>query len=203
MIKACIAVVLLFAGVCLAQETPAPGTALNVVDERPEEDKKQKTYSLMITNCDYGVYRLADGKKGPNRFDVLRTNLTELKGAALDGKTLHVPRFDIHFNNAIWMRESAGSLVGGALLESLKKRGVDCPREKMKAGWFEGSELTAERAPVIVEIKATLDDVSHEVRVVYTPSIAMWGRLTKPEELAEVNAAIRKASEALAAKLAP
>jgi hypothetical protein len=201
-VKATLIAALLLTGPCIAQELTTPAASFTVIDERPEADKKQKTYSLMITSCDYGVYRLADkNKQGPGRFDTLRDSLAQLEGDALAGKTLRVPRFDIHFNNAIWMRESAGSLVGGALMESLKKRGVDCPREKMKAGWFDSAELNGDRAPVIVEIQALLDGATHEVRVVYTPAMAMWGRLTKPEELAEVDAAIRMAAAALAAKI--
>jgi hypothetical protein len=193
---------LLLASVVANAQVPATDGSFTVVDERPEADKKQKTYSLMITSCDYGVYRLAD-KKGPTRFDALHVDLAELRGAALAGKTLRVQRYDIHFNNAAWMRESVNSQFRGVIIDSLKSHGVGCPREKMKAGWFDPAELTAERAPLIVELTALLDDKPHDVRVVYTPTIAMWGRLTKPDELAEVRLAMRKAAEAFAATLAP
>lgn len=184
-----------------AQGEPAPVVEnFTVVDQRVDAEKKQKILSLIITSCDYGVYRLGD-KKAPGRFDALHDDLARLKGAALAGKSLQVSRYNIYFNNAATLRGMVGAQYQGVLMDWLKEKGTHCPREKTSGGWFDASELTAPFPPLIVDLETTLDGVSRTVRVVHTPSLVTMGAFKKPEEQAEVTAAMRKAAEALAAQL--
>jgi hypothetical protein len=174
--------------------------SLTIQDQRDPKETKQKILSLMITSCDYGVYRLGE-KKAPGRFEALRKDLLELKGAALAGKSFTISRYNIYFNNAIPLRGMTFSQFGGALFDMLKEKGVNCPKEKTGPGWFELSEVTGPFSPLIVDFDASLDGIAHHVRVVHTPSLAMFGSFKEPQEVAELTATMRKVAEDLAAQL--
>lgn len=60
---------------------------LNVVDARAAADKKSDILSLVITNCNYGIYQAGDDKIVPPRLDLLRDDLNARLGAKVDGKT--------------------------------------------------------------------------------------------------------------------
>lgn len=140
-----------------SNEAPTPTAAgLTILDERSAADKKQKVLSAGITSCEYGVYRL-DEKRAPGRFDALRIALESAKGAALADKALHVARYDIFFNNGARLRGTTYAPYGGLVIEAMKGMGVNCPKEKMRGGWFDGSEITTPHGPIIIEMSVALD----------------------------------------------
>jgi hypothetical protein len=180
--------------------TSVPTSTFTVLDERPEQDKKSKTGSYMITSCNYGVLRIGD-KKMPDRFAALRTELAAIAGAPLDGKTLHVPLFNVYVNQSVGLRKMADENFDGALANAMINRGSSCPREKMDGGWFGGTEVSTLHSPLIVEMRVLIDGQAHDVRVVHSPTTALGGALRKPAELQELDAALRKTVQALATQL--
>jgi hypothetical protein len=200
---ACIVMpIIAFSSVTLAQDATAPAaaTSLVVVDGRAEPDKKQKMLSFIITSCDYAVQRLGD-KKVPGRIAALQQDLAQIKGAALDGKTLTVSRYHIYFNNSAILRGMVYPQYTGVIPAMMKEKGVACPREKSGGGWFDVTELTAPFSPLILDIEASLDGAVHSVRVVHSPPRELPGNFKKPEDAADLAAAMRAAAEALASKI--
>jgi hypothetical protein len=180
---------------------PAQDTVnFKVVDSRAEDDKKQKMLSYSITSCSYGIQRLGD-KKTPPRIDVLREDLVRIKGAALEGKTLDVSSYHIFFNNSATLRGVVYGSNPGLIADLMKTHGAECPREKMKGGWFDYVELTAPYSPLIVEMVASLDGQPHTVRVLYSLSRELPGNFKKPEDAQDLLVVMHKAAEALATQL--
>lgn len=181
---------------------PTPATAgVTILDERAAADKKRKLLSMGITSCEYGVYRL-DEKRAPGRFDALSIALESSKGVALAGKTLHVARYDVYFSNGARLRDMTyRAHTGGVVTGAMIGLGANCPREKMKGGWFAASEVTTPHGPIIVEMTVSLDGATYESRSVHSSSIEMMGGFKSPEEKAEMSAALKSAADALAAKL--
>jgi hypothetical protein len=177
-----------------------PAVNFTVADGRAEDDKKQKILSLMITSCSYAIQRVGD-KKTPNRIDTLREDLVRIKGASLEGKTLNVSSYNIFFNNAAILRGMVYSQYGGIIPDLMKEKGAECPKEKMKGGWFDYAELTEPHSPLIVEMEASFDGQPHSVRVLYAPPRELPGNFKKPEDAQDLLVVMRKAAEALAAQL--
>lgn len=189
---------MLACGPAMAQDAPAVN--FTVVDGRTEDDKKQKILSYSITSCSYAIQRLGD-KKTPNRIDVLREDLARIKGSALEGKSLNVSSYFIFFNNAAILRGMVYGSNGGIVSEVMKNYGVQCPKEKMKGGWFDYAELTEPHSPLIVELEASFDGQPHSVRVLYSPPRELPGNFKKPEDAEDLLVVMRQAAEALAAQL--
>jgi hypothetical protein len=202
MIRAGIAapLAMMLVGPAAAQQASAAANGFTVSDERPEADKKQKSLSYMITDCDYAIDRLGE-KKAPNRFATLRDELVALKGDGLAGKTLRVTRYDIYFNHQAATRASVYGSDKGLIVALMKKSGVDCPREKMKGGWFSPDELEFPTSPLIVEVEATLDGQAYSVRIVHAPPRPIDAFFQKPKDAPEYAALQHKIAAALAAKL--
>ena len=183
-----------------APPAPAPAVNFTIVDARAEADKKQKILSLMLTSCNYGIYRLGE-KRAPARFEALRDDLLGLKGEALRDKTLTVSRYNIYFNNSLALRGMMNMQFDGLFVDMLNERGMNCAHETIRDGWYSGSEVTGTNAPIIIDLEATLDGVAHQVRVVHSMAAQSMGAFKYPEEIADLAAARRKVAEALAAQL--
>jgi hypothetical protein len=190
----------LHGSVSIAQETVSAPVNFTVIDERIESDKKQKTLSYLVTSCDYAVRRLGD-KTAPNRVDALHDDLVRIKGAALEGKTLTVTQYNIYFNRNARMRGQVYSNYTGVVAGVMEKQGSNCPREKAGGGWFDAAELTGPFSPLVVDVKATLEGVPYNTRVVFTPAREVPGDFRTPEDVAILAAAMHKAAEAIAGQL--
>jgi hypothetical protein len=177
-----------------------PTVNFTVADARPEESKKQKILSLSITSCSYAIQRLGE-KKAPGRLDALREDLVHIRGSALEGKQLEVLRYDIFFNNKAVLKGMVYVGHSGIIPEVMKDMGEECPKEKMKGGWFDVAELQHPHSPLIVEMEVTMDGQAHSVRALHAPPHELAGNFKKPEDGAEVRAVMRMAAETLAAKL--
>jgi len=180
---------------------PAVEGGLQVVDARQAADKKSDILSLLITNCNYGIYQAGDDKIVPSRLDLLRDDLNARLGAAVAGKTLTVTRYWIHFNNAAGLRGSVYASNPGLVSAVMKPMGARCPREKMRAGWYAGDEVENLNPPFIVEIQANLDGNSHAVRVVYSSPEPVSPAFGQPASAKAMFVAMRKATDALAAQM--
>jgi len=182
-----------------AQEA-ASAVGFSVADARAEGDKKQKILSLSITSCSYAIQRLGE-KKAPGRIDALREDLAHAKGIALEGKKLEVSTYNIFFNNKAVLKGMVYAPHGGLVSDVMKEMGEECPREKMKGGWFDVTELQNPYSPLVVELEASLDGQAYPVRVVHAPAFELAGNFARPVDAAEVRAVMRMTADALAAKL--
>src|SRR5262249_29441353 len=105
------------------------------------------------------------------------------------------------FNNAAILRGMVYSQYGGLIPEMMKAHGAECPKEKMKGGWFDYAELTEPHSPLIVEMQASLDGKEDPVRVLYSPARELPRHFKKLEDAQDLLVVMRKAAESLAAQL--
>ena len=92
--------------------------SFDLIDTRDDAQKKSKIFSLMATNCLYGIYRIGDDQIVPSRLSILSNALEERMGSKLQGKIVVVKRFEIFNNLQKPTRESAASLAGAASVDA-------------------------------------------------------------------------------------
>jgi hypothetical protein len=162
------------------QVAPNPSSQFELADLRPPKDRKTKRLSSMILDCNFNVFSVGDEgygklKVGANRLPKLEAYLMQRFGASLAGHRLEVTDYWLAINGAAGGKEYAlkSALGGGVLAPALADgatRRPKCSREKMKAGWFESSEITNNFTPLVVDFKARLDGDAILVRTVKSPS---------------------------------
>ena len=74
------------------------------IDNRPAEEKQWETLSLIVSNCEYAIYRIADNQTNPNRLNYLRYRLQTELGNEL--KSVKVNHFFIYNNLQPYYRKS-------------------------------------------------------------------------------------------------
>lgn len=171
-----------------------------VIDARPQSDKETEHLSLLATSCDYGVRRLGDEKTVPPRLLLLQQDLEDRLGPLVQGRTLTVTRYAIYFNRAAGLRRGLGSSFGiiGAVMSGI---GSQCPKEKTTGGWYKAADVTTPFSPIIVNLEATFAGRRHVVRSVYSPTEELSMMFGEPKAASGLFEAIRKATNALAAKI--
>ncbi len=156
-----------------ANLTWAAAPALTLVDARPDAEKTTHTLSDSIWSCDFGVYALGDdlARQQPaaprlDRIVGLKADLTRGLGDRLGARTITVDHYNLYLN--LTASQSGVSPDGplGALSPQTQTREAKCSRDKMTAGWFDGSELSTPYPPYIVEMEVELDGRRHKVRTV-------------------------------------
>ncbi|WP_153067198.1 hypothetical protein [Steroidobacter cummioxidans] len=180
---------------------PATVAPFEIADARPAEERESKIMSLLITSCNYGVHQVGDKRMVPDRLTLLGEDLNAAMGAQLAGKSLVLNRYAVHFNNAQALRNGVAKMNPGLIVDMLKGVGARCPRDEMKAGWFEPDDVTTPYSPFIVEVTLTVDGKAHSVRSVYSPDKEVSQTMGDPESTVALFAAIRKANEKLIASL--
>lgn len=168
----------------LAGESPAGAgpaavapSSFRFVDARPKDERKTKTLSLLITNCDFGVVRVAEPVFGKMPA-ALERRLNEALGAKLAGREVILDHELVWFNGAsIEASMTAGVVIAGPLgaliPPTASTTAPRCEREKMTGGWFDPAELTNQNSPFIVEISVRIDGKPYSVRTVYSPAFQL------------------------------
>jgi len=151
-------------------ETP-DAERIDLIDQRPLEDKQTYRGSLNIMNCNYGVYRVGDDVSRPSRMQLLRSDLAAALGSELDGRSIVVKHYGIYVNNQLALRSSAAATTAGAtgngiVLEVLKGMAAECPPDKMNGGWYGDDEKTTEFSPFVAELTVAIDGRELAVRKV-------------------------------------
>lgn len=150
----------------------------SVDDQRPQAEKEQKTLSLWLFSCEYGVKRLSDDDVIPRnetRVQRLSEELTSEFGSSLNGHRVVLRHYTMYLNmNAEMVGSPLVGPLGKALVEAplqgaSAKAHQSCPKEKMGGGWFEQRELTSPHTPFITEITLEIDGRPLTVRRVYSP----------------------------------
>jgi hypothetical protein len=181
----------------------ADSQRISLVDQRPAGEKKKGMGSLSITNCNYGVSRVADDLTAPDRMTLLRNDLAMALGAQLEGKPIVVKHYGLYVNNAVGLRGLVYKPYTGAIPGVMEGIGASCPPEKMDGGWYGPEELTTPYSPVIAELAVEVDGKPYAVRAVVSPDQAFRMKPKDPVYAALLFDAMRKVAGSLAAALKP
>jgi hypothetical protein len=167
--------VLLFSGAAgVAAQVSSPNVpTIDVVDTRPAIEGMKKTLSLWIGSCDYFVVRVDDKAMSVGRIDQLRADLAQKLGSRLAGNRVTVKHYTMYLNSGVEMVSAAvaagvGS-VGGVMLGGRPAPRAKCAKEKMTAGWFDSSEVTTNKPPLITEAEIEFRGKTYRSRYVYSP----------------------------------
>lgn len=183
------------------QDAQLTNKSIEVIDSRPEKDRKFHILSLNTFSCDYGIFAFGD-EQAPGRIQKVQAELERGFGDKLAGHRIIIDRYDIYDNGQDstrhWASQVAiGGVVGAVINGPDHAGGSRCPREKMTGGWVDSSELTNNNDPYVAEIEARIDDQSIKVRAVHSP-VATPGRCgSLAKKACYDNQAVRDALEAV------
>lgn len=141
--------------------------SINVVDNRPENQKLQKVMSLSLSNCLYGSYQMGEEKESPNRVVVLENYLSHHLGLDFNGETFLLKNFTIHANLADKLRKGVSNMYGGGLLADnlIKEETVGCSNDDLLGGYSK-KEVGNGETPLIVVIDLEVNGITYHSRVV-------------------------------------
>ncbi|MCM2333074.1 MAG: hypothetical protein NDI82_03900 [Anaeromyxobacteraceae bacterium] len=134
-----------------------PTAGFTFVDARPEDQKSSGNESLLITSCDYGIYRIGDDKFTPDRVAVLRSDLDRALGAELAGRKVTLKAYTVHFNLSERLRGQVAASHSGLIPALMNDTSVHgCAADDLTGG-FTGNERTTAGPPLIVVIDLEVD----------------------------------------------
>lgn len=140
------------------------------IDARSLEQRESGHESLFIVNCAYGIYRIGDDNFSSDRAALLRSDLAAALGRELQGKTVTLRNYVVHFNRAREFRESvAGSSTGliPALMNDISVHG--CSNDDLQGG-YSSDELTNDESPIVVVIDVEVNCKAVRSRWVASPT---------------------------------
>ena len=176
-----------------------------LIDNRPADDKTSETLSLLVTSCDYAIYRLGDDKTVPSKFVLLKQDLAEAIGGQLQGTTVTLNRYRIFLNSGAALRKTTltpSEGYPGIIPSIIAGMGSNCSKEETTGGWYAASEVTTPNSPLIIEIESTIEGKSYAIRTVSSPKIDVnYFHLNDAGVASELFSAIRKADAALIAQI--
>lgn len=190
--------------------SPAPAAVeapptFRLSDQRPKNERKLFGSSSFIFSCDAGVFGLGD-KHVSGRFELLQAQLQDSLGERLQGKEISVLHYSVFLNAQARLRGDAIAVGWGTAGVSRSPdetaRSSPCPRDKMKGGWFAGSEISTPFSPIVVEIEVTMDGRTYKGRSVHSPlrelpltsNIVHRNAFKSPEEVEALRIAMTKAN---------
>lgn len=176
--------------------------SIELVDQRPEEEKTASMGSLVITSCNYAVRRIADDVSSPDRMTLLRSDLAAALGGAIAGKKVVVKHYGLYINDGPRLRRGALNNFTGLIPDIARETG-NCPPEKMNGGWFDRMKYTGEFSPVIAELTVQVDGRTYVANGLISPE-KHYINNAKDQYFGElVFKALRKTTEDLMTKLQP
>lgn len=174
---------------------------VNIVDARPDIEKKSEFLSLLITQCDYGIRRIGDEVTRPSRIELLQSDLSQALGQGIHGKSLRLTHYTIFLNMGATLRRNTYGTNSGLVTSIMEGMGSRCSREQTSGGWYASSELTAPYSPIIIEISVLVDGVEKSIRMVYSPAKELDMKFSDPLAGKTLFDAMRKANRALADRI--
>jgi hypothetical protein len=201
------------AAVCAIALQPQPAQAaaetdeLVVIDLRPPDERDGVGLSELTGKCNQRVYRIADVASDPLKVEVLRADLSRQLGVAADGKTLTVLNWSIYYNRSAEGGAPKVSSIGiqGYSIPGKKKekqQGSKCSREESAGGWYEASDVSSPRSPLVSEFQGIFGGKPFDVRVVYSPRRSIEGKFQGgTDDTAALLETVHKTAEALAAAI--
>ena len=148
----------------------------------------------------------------PSRLVLLEQDLGEQLGAKLKNATLELTQYRVHTNEEVVFRYLTAGITAGATGGVLASgfgpapgrpmKGSSCARGDMRGGWYAGSEITAQRSPLIFEIAVRWNGKPLSMRKVYTPKRYFTAAFDNADHAATLFDAIREAHADLAKQIA-
>ncbi|MBS0298295.1 MAG: hypothetical protein JSR45_18495 [Proteobacteria bacterium] len=183
-----IAVASAAAAMVLGSAAAAQGAGPQVTDARPKDERDAKVLSNFMLSCNYGIVRIGDAGREPDRIERLRRDLAAAEGLGLDGKTVTVKRYSVHS-------------VETVLLDL--RIGTRCGRDNTKAGWYSPEEAgTITAQPIVIEAALSVDGVTYEARSVTAFKHGnRFEDFSTPMAAEEINAAMAAMNQTLIAKI--
>jgi len=175
----------------------------NVEDQRPPDQGKQHTLSLGIWDCEYMVTRLSDKKMPIDRIQQLRSEISSALTLAPNDQIV-VTNYAVYMNEGAQVAAQASAVAAGAfggVALSGGRSAPRCPREKMRAGWFDVSETTTHRPPIIAEVTVRFRAKEYSARAAYSPEIATGYYPTDQRRLADRIALYTKVNQLIIAQI--
>ena len=179
-----------------ANSEDAAAVRVGLTDARTAPERSTKMLSLSVHSCDYGVLQFGE-KDVPNRVSLLAEDLNHSAGSDVAVKNVKLTRYDIYFNNS---RNSRIGVYAAQPFNPTKNIGSDCPRDKMKAGWYGPDEVSTTFPPIIIEIAVQLNEQECAIRTVYSPD-QLLPSFKSAEGKAVIAAAMHQANQNLLAKI--
>src|SRR3569833_971723 len=121
-----------------------------VTDARPRDEREAKVLSGFLLSCNYGIVRIGDAGREPDRIERLRRDLTQAPDLGLDGKPVTVKRYSVLSVETVLLDLRVGSC---------------CARENTKAGLYCPEEAVTNTAqPIVIETALSIDGQTYEAR---------------------------------------
>ena len=140
-----------------------------LVDRRDPKESKQHT-PLWIGSCDYFVIRLSDKGMNIGRLNLLKDDLAEHIPSLKDNEQVIVTHYAIYMNAGAQMTAAAfaagASVAGGAAPGSPVHPTARCSRENMSGGWFDSSEISTNKPPLVAEVDVEVRGKKYSARYV-------------------------------------
>lgn len=196
----------------MCAQAQAQSAPLQLIDGRPADQLKSKTYSRNLYDCKFAIKLIAgDDRRAVGRIEKLRTDLDAALGDRLAGKTVTVTDYRLVINYSTYgtrvSKQIAGGPIGKAVAAASDRRPrAKCAQEKTPIGWFAAEEMRTLNSPLIVYLAVTVDGRPYSLRVVHSPDMELTTftnkDLTEPQAMHEAEAAFDLANRALIAAIA-
>lgn len=173
-----------------------------IVDQRPDLERKSGSLSLLITSCDYAIRRMGDERTVPNRVDLLKRDLGQALSAPLAGKRIELKQYTVYLNKSAAMRDQVYGDKKGLIPAAMESMGSKCSKEETTAGWFAASEVTNPYSPFVVDIEVSIDGESYASHFVYSPPQEISSGTGEPASAQAIFEALRLANERLIKEIA-
>lgn len=136
----------------ILREPQSTWPSFDWIDARSLEQRESGHEALSITNCAYGIYRIGDDNFSSDRAALLRSDLAAALGRELQGKTVTLKNYVVHFNRAREFRESVAASFKGLIPDLTNDISVHgCSDDDLQGG-YSSVELTNSRSPIVVVI---------------------------------------------------
>jgi hypothetical protein len=184
----CVAAVAAASALLASAAMAADATGPQVTDARPRDERDAKVLSGFLLSCNYGIVRIGDAGREPDRIERLRRDLAQAPDLGLDGKTVTVKRYSVHS-------------VETVLLDL--RVGTRCARENTKAGWYSPEEAgTITAQPIVIETTLSIDGQTYEARSVTAFKHGnRFEDFSTPMAAEEINAALEAMNQKLIADI--
>ena len=160
-------------------------SSIQIIDQRPVEQKETEMLSYLITNCKYGIQRLGDEWTVPDKVEYLKSEISE---RLPESKILKITNFVFYNNMQYQLRE--GNIYRGPIWSL-----VECDENNDRFTLYTPEENPERLNILIGTVEGELDGVEFFIRAAEIPKCPE--DLEKCDGLVARNNAIEKILEQL------
>lgn len=148
------------------QPTPIGNTALKVVNKIPDRETSAGVESSLVTSCKYGARRVPDADLTPDRFDIIRSELSKRLGDV--NAEIIVNHFTIHYNKSRELRGGMSMQFTGVIPDAMINQPVGCSGDDLIGGYLL-EEAASNRSPLIIVIEVSYNGTAFRERGFFEP----------------------------------